>query len=323
MIGQQIPYTQRATGSGDVPFVAAVSHDVQVVIPQVTSDNREHYPEVLKDHLFGKIAQVVTPEIMEKLELQVPRGVAPEVQKLVEGFDAGCFNHEDMACYQALADHIYANRTIKSDSYDFVADMTHARDVYGNLMQAVGEKASVPAQLTALFHDIERCIVAKFSSFKGELKTLDSLRKEVLHPWNSICILHAVFKEIGILNKIPLHVLDKLYLYIMYHDANVKGFFLDGCEILPRVERGDDACEISSIANADALDFFRPERLILFYTHEKKPVEKELIPDRVAMCFKKLNAQGKEFAVKGLKGYQPKSDEEVRVISEALALMKV
>lgn len=320
---QAMSYTLRATGSGPVPFVAAVPHDVEVVIPQVTSDNRDHYPEVLKDHLFGKIAQVVTPEIMEKLELQVPRGVAPEVQKLVEGFDAGCFDHAQMASYQVLADHIYENRTIKSDSYDFVADMTHARDVYGNLMQAVGDRASLPAQLTALFHDIERCIVAKFSSFKDELKTLDSLRKEVLHPWNSICILHAVFKEIGILNKISVDVLDKLYLYIMYHDANVKGFSLDGCEILPRVERGDDACEIGYIANADALDFFRPERLILFYTHAKKPVKDDEIPKRVAMCFKKLNAQGKEFAIEGLKRYQPKSDDEVRVISQALALMKV
>lgn len=321
---QAISNTLSAKGSGPVPPVAVVPHDVQVLIPEVTRDNRDHYPEVLKDHLFGKIAQAVSPEIMAALELQVPQNVVPEVQKLIAGFDARCFNHEDMACYQALADHIYANRTIKSDSYDFVADMTHARDVYGNLMRAVGDRASVPAQLTALFHDIERCIVAKFSSFKDELKTLDSLRKEVLHPWNSICILHAVFKEIGILNKIPSHVLDKLYLYIMYHDANVKGFSVDGCEILPRVERGDAVCEISSIANADALDFFRPERLILFYTHAKKPVKDDEIPNRVAMCFKKLNAQGKEFAVKGLKeGYQPKSDEEACVISQALALMLV
>lgn len=233
---------------------------------------------------FQSALEALPGELKAHIQRSLETDINAEVASLVDGFKADFDLNIDY--FKKLADHIYAHRTINQGSYDFLADLTHARDVHGNLM-STGEYA-LPVQIATLFHDIERCINAKMSTPEN-FKKYDELRKLFLHPWNSIKITDTVLRQLGIAEKIPPSVLEKVYVYMLYHDAGTKGLQVEGHPVLPSLEGTEDASQVDAIADADARDFFRPDRLFLFYTHPKKPVKDAQIPDRVNMCIRKLS----------------------------------
>lgn len=272
--------------------------------------SHSEYPKMLAAHFMPGVSHAVGEAWIPAVEKQVNKEIAEEVSKLIEGFHVPFQHHIEW--YKQLADHVYSNRQIDPKCYDYEADKTHPTDVHGNLMRTAPQ-SSLEAQITALFHDIERCITNKIS-FKEAPKHVDEVRKLFLHPWHSNKILHTIFAQLDCLERIPEQSLHDIFLFITYHDAGCKGL----AEVLPPLHGHSAAPEVAAIANADALDFFRPERLILFFTHPKKPVKDAEIMDRVGMCFKKLNPEGKAFVKEMLSGYTPKSEVEARVIGDVL-----
>jgi len=243
---------------------------------------------------FTKIFKLFDPVLSEKITNWIynDKAVNDEVDKLINSFKVRDVFYENEEFFFKLSENIYNGRTISRESYDYKADLDHAKKVLQNLKK-INNNCSLAEQIAALFHDIERCVNCKISLVEHGEKYpgIDNeLRKLFLHPWNSVRILHAVFTKLDILNKMSPDLLKKTYLYILYHDAREKGFSFNGEIVLPPLQDEHDCNSVARISDADAIDFFDISRFKLFFTHPKRPVkEPKEIWERVDMCIGKLS----------------------------------